>query len=78
MFMCITGSQKNYQMERLLLLSDGESFTFTSQSSFTLKDSLFGAVKITKNTDISKYKYSGYRIGFDSEWSFLHAVEHMV
>ena len=45
----------------------------TSQSSFTLKNSLFGAVKITKNADISKYKYSGYGIGFDSKGSFLHA-----
>ena len=45
----------------------------TSQSSFTLKNSLFGAVKITKNADISKYKYSGYGIGVDSKGSFLHA-----
>ena len=32
----------------------------------TLKDCLFGAVKLTKNNDIDKYKYSGYGIGFDS------------
>ena len=43
------------------------SSTFTSRSSFTLKNSLFGAVKIIKNTDISKYNYSGYSIGFDSK-----------
>ena len=49
------------------------SSTFTSKSSFTLKNSLVGAVKITKNADISKYKYSGYGIGFDSKGSFLHA-----
>ena len=49
------------------------SSTFTSQRSFTLKYSLFGAVKITKHADISKYRYSGYRIGFDSKGSFLHA-----
>ena len=49
------------------------SSTFTSQSSFTLKNSLFGAVKITQNADISKYSYSGYGIGFDSKRSFLHA-----
>ena len=49
------------------------SSTFTSQSRFTLKNSLFCAFKITKNTDISKYKYSGYDIGFDSNGSFLHA-----
>ena len=28
---------------------------------------------MTKNADISKYKYSAYRIGFDSKGSFLHA-----
>ena len=33
---------------------------------FTLGNCLFGAVKITKNTDPDKYKYSGYGIGFDS------------
>ena len=27
---------------------------------------MFGAIKLTKNTDPDKYKYSGYRIGFDS------------
>ena len=26
---------------------------------------MFGAVKLTKNPDINKYKYSGYSIGFD-------------
>ena len=33
---------------------------------FTLKDCLFGAVKITKNADPDKYSYSGYGIGCDS------------
>ena len=32
----------------------------------TIKNSLFGAVRLTKNADINKYQYSGYRIGFDS------------
>ena len=50
------------------------SFTFTSQSCFTLKNYLFGTVKITKNSDISKYKYSdGCGISFDSKGSFLHS-----
>ena len=31
----------------------------------TLTNALFGAVKLTKNADIEKYKYSGYGIGFD-------------
>ena len=36
----------------------------------TLKYFLFGAVTLTKNTDIHKYKYSGYGIGFDRRSSF--------
>ena len=31
---------------------------------------MFGAVKLTKNKDIDKYKYSGYGIGFDSGGTF--------
>ena len=36
----------------------------------TVKDSLFGAVTLTKNADIDKYQYSGYGIGFDRRGSF--------
>ena len=32
---------------------------------FTLKNCLFGAVKLTKNADPEKYSYSEYGIGFD-------------
>ena len=49
------------------------SSTFTNQSNFVPKNSLFGTVKLTKNSDISKYKYSGYGICFDSKGSVLHA-----
>ena len=48
------------------------SSTFTSQSTFTPKNSLFGAVRLTKISDISKYKYSGYGICFDSKGRILH------
>ena len=44
----------------------------TKDSSVTLQNRLFDAVKLTKNTDIDKYKYSGYGIGFDSRGSFAH------
>ena len=37
----------------------------------TIKNCLFGAVTLTKNADIEKYKYSGYGIGFDRRSSFL-------
>ena len=36
----------------------------------TLQNALFGAVSLTKNADIDKYKYSGYGIGFDRRSSF--------
>ena len=36
----------------------------------TLKNCLFGAVTLTKNADIEKYKYSGYGIAFDRRSSF--------
>ena len=35
-----------------------------------LRNCLFGAVTLTKNTDIEKYGYSGYGIGFDRRSSF--------
>ena len=38
---------------------------------FTLKDSLFGAVRLTKNADADKYFYSRYNIGFDSGLLFF-------
>ena len=37
---------------------------------FTIQNRLVGAVKITKNTNTSHYKYEGYGICFDGESSF--------
>ena len=37
----------------------------------TLKNCLFGAVTLTKNTDIDKYGYSSYGIGFDKRSTFF-------
>ena len=39
-------------------------------SDTTIKNCLFGAVTLTKNSDIEKYKYSGYGIEFDRRSSF--------
>ena len=38
----------------------------------TLTNALFWAVKLTKNVDIDKYKYSEYGIGFDGHGFFSH------
>ena len=37
---------------------------------FNVQNGLFGAVKITKNVNTSRYKYEGYGICFDGESSF--------
>ena len=40
-----------------------------------LENSLFGAIKITKNFDVSKYSYSGYGIGFDAKVFLTQKVD---
>ena len=40
----------------------------------TLENCLFGSVKLTKNSDIDKYGYSGYGIGFDRK-GFFHILQ---
>ena len=42
----------------------------SNDSDPALKNCLFGDVALTKNTDIEKYGYSGYGIGFDRKGSF--------
>ena len=37
-----------------------------------LENCLFGAVSLTKISDIEKYKYSAYGIGFDRSGSYSH------
>ena len=36
----------------------------------TLRNCLFGAVRLTKNADIDKYRYFGYGTGFERKGSF--------
>ena len=50
----------------------GKKYTYTRNNfELTLENCLFGAVKITKNADMDKYKYFGYGIGFDSRGIIL-------
>ena len=41
-------------------------------TTFTIQNALFGAMQITKNTDINKYNYKGYGICFDGRKEFTH------
>ena len=46
------------------------SKNYNISSYSALESCLFGAVSLTKNADIDKYKYSGYGIGFDRRGTF--------
>ena len=41
------------------------------KTGFTLGNCLFGSVKLTKNADLDKYKYTGYCMQFDFYSEFL-------
>ena len=36
----------------------------------TVRNTLFGAVRLTESADFNRYGYSDYRIGFDGRGSF--------
>ena len=43
-------------------------------TTFTIQNALFGAIKITKNADNSKNNYKGYGICFDERSEFGHTI----
>ena len=45
-------------------------YSFKQSADFTLENSLYGAVMLTKNADFDKSKYSEFGIGFDPHISF--------
>ena len=57
-------------MVNLFVVYELDTWSRDLNTCFTLKDCLFGSVKLTKNADTDKYKYSGYSIGFDSNSAF--------
>ena len=50
----------------LFIVYELERWSQDLNTDFTLKDCLFGAVKLTKNADPDGYFYLVYGIGFDS------------
>ena len=53
-------------MVNLFILFELDTWSQDINTDFSLKYYLFGSVKLTKNADLDKYKYSSYDIGFDS------------
>ena len=48
--------------------------TLNYNTDFTLENCLSGAVKLSKNADVDKYKYFGYGIKFDGKGVFSHST----
>ena len=46
----------------------------TRNTYYTIQNALFGAMKITKNTDYSKNNYTGYGLCFDEGNAFGHTI----
>ena len=51
-------------IEQFFIVYEWGTWSRDLNSDFTLKDSLFGDVKLAKNIDLDKYASSGYSIGF--------------
>ena len=47
----------------------------TRNTDYTIQNTLFGAMKITKNTDSAKNNYTGYGLCFDEDSEFGHTVK---
>ena len=47
----------------------------TRNTDYTIQNALFGAIKITKNTNYSKNNYTGYGLCFDEGAEFGHTVK---
>ena len=47
----------------------------TRNTDYTIQNALFGAMKITKNTDYSKINYTGYGLCFDKGGTFTHTIQ---
>ena len=69
---CLKQSKITYTHRKVvnIYIAYGLGASSSNDSDPTLKNSLFDAVTLTKNTDIDKYEYSGYGIGFDRRESF--------
>ena len=54
----------------LFIVYELDTWSRDLNTEFTLKDCLFGAVKLTKNADTDKCKCSRHGIGFNSQSAF--------
>ena len=77
---CLKQSSHIFRHKKIVNISIAYELAASSShtSDLTIKNCLFGAVTLTKNADIEKYKYSGYGIRFDRRSSFHFQVVDLV
>ena len=67
-----------YQVVNIYTVCEINMCLFTNGKDFVLENVLFEAVKLTKNTDHDKYKYSGNSIGFDVRGSISVLIANFI
>ena len=69
---CLKKDKVTYNNEKIvniyIVYEISKNYSISSYP--TLENCMFGDISLTKNTDIDKYKYSGYSIGFDRHGEF--------
>ena len=58
-------------MVNIFIVYELNTWSRDLNTEFTLKKCLFASVKLTKNADTDKYKYSSNSVGFDSQSAFF-------
>ena len=64
--------RNNYNVINIYCVYKLDLIASSRDATFTIQNALFGAMKITKNADTSKYDYKGYGICFDESEQFTH------
>ena len=60
----------NSNVVNIYIVYKSDAINNTRNTAYTIQNALFGEVKITKNSDISKNKYERYGICFDEGGTF--------
>ena len=65
----------NYNVSSIYIVYKLTPISSTRNTDYTIQNALFGAMKVTKNTDSSKNNYKGYGLCFDEGGESGHTVK---
>ena len=67
-------TSSNNNVIKIYIVYKLDPIASSRDTTFTIKNALFGAMQITKISDTSKYDCKGYGICFDEEGQFGHTI----